>query len=86
MLTPKEKSKLIEEVALHKEDTGSPEVQITLLSKRIELLAKHLKKHPKDIHSRRGLLSMVSKRRKLLRYLQGESIRRYNKIKKKLGL
>ncbi len=86
MLTPKEKSKLIKEVALHKEDTGSPEVQITLLSKRIELLAKHLKKHPKDIHSRRGLLSMVSKRRKLLRYLQGESIRRYNKIKKKLGL
>ncbi|MCD6568657.1 30S ribosomal protein S15 [bacterium] len=86
MLTPKEKSKLIKEVALHKEDTGSPEVQITLLSKRIELLAKHLKKHPKDIHSRRGLLSMVSKRRKLLRYLQGESVRRYNKIKKKLGL
>ncbi|HOK17380.1 MAG TPA: 30S ribosomal protein S15 [Candidatus Paceibacterota bacterium] len=86
MLKPKEKSKIIKEVALHEKDTGSPEVQISLLTKQIDLLAKHLKKHPKDFHSRRGLLGMVSKRRKLLNSLKKESVRRYNKIVKKLGL
>ncbi len=86
MLKSKEKSKIIKEAAIHDKDTGSPEVQISLLTKEIELLAKHLKKHPKDFHSRRGLLSMVSKRRKLLNSLKKESVRRYNKIVKKLGL
>ncbi len=86
MLKPKEKSKIIKEAAIHDKDTGSPEVQISLLTKEIELLAKHLKKHPKDFHSRRGLLGMVSKRRKLLNSLKKESVRRYNKIVKKLGL
>jgi len=86
MLKTKEKSKIIKEFALHEKDTGSPEVQISLLTKQIELLAKHLKKHPKDFHSRRGLLSMVSKRRRLLNFLKKESVRRYNKIIKKLGL
>jgi small subunit ribosomal protein S15 len=86
MLKTKEKSKIIKEFALHEKDTGSPEVQISLLTKQIELLAKHLKKHPKDFHSRRGLLSMVSKRRRLLNFLKKESVRRYNKLIKKLGL
>ncbi|MGB9726583.1 MAG: 30S ribosomal protein S15 [Minisyncoccia bacterium] len=86
MLKTKEKSKIIKEAAIHEKDTGSPEVQISLLTRQIELLAKHLKKHPKDFHSRRGLLGMVAKRRRLLSYLKKESIRRYNKIVKKLGL
>lgn len=86
MLKTKEKSKIIKEVAIHEKDTGSPEVQISLLTRQIELLAKHLKKHPKDFHSRRGLLGMVAKRRRLLSYLKKESVRRYNKIVKKLGL
>lgn len=86
MLKTKEKSKIIKEFALHEKDTGSPEVQISLLTKQIDLLAKHLKKHPKDFHSRRGLLGMVAKRRRLLNYLKKESVRRYNKITKKLGL
>ncbi len=86
MLKAEEKKKIIKQAALHATDTGSPEVQISLLTKRIELLAKHLKKHPKDIHSRRGLLGMVAKRRRLLNYLKQESIKRYNKIVKKLGL
>ncbi|MGE4554960.1 MAG: 30S ribosomal protein S15 [Candidatus Paceibacterota bacterium] len=86
MLKPKQKEKIIKDFALHKEDTGSPEVQIALLTKEIDLLTKHLKKHPKDFHSRRGLLGMLSKRRRLLNYLKEESIRRYNKLVKKLGL
>ncbi|MDD5760830.1 MAG: 30S ribosomal protein S15, partial [Candidatus Pacebacteria bacterium] len=77
---------VIKEFATHKKDTGSPEVQIGLLTKRIELLSKHLKEHPKDYHSRRGLLSMVSERRRLLAYLKKESVRRYNKTVNKLGL
>jgi len=86
MLTTKQKEKVIEEFAIHKKDTGSPEVQVALLTKEIKLLSKHLKKHPKDYHSRRGLLGMVSGRRRLLSYLKKESIRRYNKTVKKLGL
>lgn len=68
MFKSNQKEKIIKDFAIHKEDTGSPEVQIALLTKRIELLAKHLKKHPKDVHSRRGLLGMVSKRRKLFSF------------------
>ncbi len=86
MLTTKQKEKIIKKFALHKSDTGSPEVQIALLTKEIELLTKHLKKHPKDLHSRRGLLGMISKRRRLLNYLKEESLARYNKLVKKLGL
>ena len=70
MLTKTKKSKVIKEVAVHATDTGSPEVQIAILSKRIEELTKHLKKNNKDNHSRRGLLGMVADRRKHLKYLQ----------------
>jgi len=67
-------------------DTGSPEVQIALLSEEIKQLLLHLKKHPKDFHSKRGLLKMVSKRRSLLSYLKQENAKRYNSIVKKIGL
>ena len=85
-LNTEEKAQVVKKFALHEGDTGSPEVQIALLTKRIELLAKHLKKHPKDVHSRRGLLGMVSKRRKLFGFLKKESTQRSKKISKKLGL
>lgn len=65
MLTARQKSKIIKEVQLHDRDTGSARVQIKLLNQRIKELTEHLKKHPKDVHSRRGLLKMVSKRRRL---------------------
>ena len=67
-------------------DTGSPEVQVALLSKRISELTEHLKTHPKDHHSRRGLLRMVGRRRRLLEYLKREDIERYRTIIAKLGL
>ena len=86
MLTPKQKTKIMEEVKLHKTDSGSAEVQVALLSEEIKRLVKHLKSHAKDNHSRRGLLKMVSKRKRLLDYLKRESSRRYNSVIKKLGL
>jgi len=86
MLAPEEKTKIIEKYKLHQADTGSDEVQIALLSEEIKKLLSHLKKHPKDFHSKRGLLKMVSKRRKLLKYLKGEDEKRYNKIVKAIGL
>ncbi len=86
MLEPKEKTKIIKEYKVHKTDTGSDEVQIALLSKEIKELLSHLKKHPKDLHSKRGLLKMVSKRRKLLKHLKKEDEKRYNKIVKAMGL
>lgn len=86
MLTPEEKTKIIKKYGLHEADTGSPEVQISLLSEEIKRLLLHLKKHSKDLHSKRGLLKMVQKRRKLLSYLKEESTRRYNSIIKKVGL
>ena len=86
MLTPEEKKKIIEKYKLHDLDTGSPEVQIALLTEEIKRLLLHLRKHPKDFHSKRGLLKMVSKRRKLLNYLKKEDIRRHNSISKKIGL
>jgi small subunit ribosomal protein S15 len=86
MLTPEEKTKIIEKYKLHDLDTGSAEVQIALLSEEIKQLLLHLKKHPKDLHSKRGLLKMVSKRRSLLNYLKKEDTRRYNNIIKKVGL
>ncbi len=72
MLTTKKKAKVIKEVAINDKDTGSPEVQIAVLSKRIEELTSHLKKHLKDKHSRRGLLQMVADRRTHLKYLEDE--------------
>lgn len=86
MLSIKEKQKVVEKFKVHETDTGSYEVQIALLSKEIDRLADHLKKHKKDNHSRRGLLRMVSKRRLLLQRLQKEDEKRYLATIKKLGL
>ena len=86
MLTPEEKTKIIEKYKLHELDTGSPEVQIALLTEEIKRLLLHLKSHPKDFHSKRGLLKMVGKRRRFLNYLKEEDTRRYNSIAKKIGL
>jgi len=80
------KLEIIKKFAREKSDTGSPEVQIALLSKQIEKLAEHLKEHKKDIHSRRGLLSMVAKRRRLLNYLKEKDEERYNNLTKELKL
>lgn len=86
MITKTKKQKLISEVKIHDKDTGSPEVQISILTKRIDELAKHLKKNKKDHHSRRGLLGMVSDRQSQMNYLQKKSPRRYSTLVKKLGL
>lgn len=86
MLIPKKKERIIKEHKKHEQDTGSSEVQIALISEQIKELLAHLKKHPKDLHSKKGLLKMVSKRRKLLKFLKNESTRRYNAIIKKVGL
>ena len=81
-----EKQLIIESNATHEGDTGSPEVQIAVLTKRINDLTAHMKEHPKDFHSNRGLLKMVGRRRNLLGYLQKKDIERYRAIIKKLGL
>jgi small subunit ribosomal protein S15 len=86
MLKTTKKSKIISEYKQHDKDTGSAEVQIALFTEEIKQLTSHLKKHAKDNHSRRGLLKMVSKRRRLLDYLKNEDEKKYNKIIKKLGL
>ncbi|GIW68275.1 MAG: 30S ribosomal protein S15 [Candidatus Parcubacteria bacterium] len=86
MITKQKKAKLIAQTQTHEQDTGSPEVQIAILTERINELSQHLKKHPRDIHSRRGLLGLVADRRRHLQYLKQESARRYNAIVKKLGL
>lgn len=85
-LSSDEKKKIIAKFAQDKSDTGSPEVQIALLTSQIEKLAKHLEVHKKDVHSRRGLLSMVAKRRRLLSYLSRKDKERYKKVIKELGL
>lgn len=85
-LTTDEKQKVISKFATTKEDTGSPEVQIALLTIKIKKLTKHLKDHKKDIHSRRGLLSMISKRRRLLNYLMKKDDNRYKTVVQKLNL
>lgn len=81
-----EKNSIIKEYAQHEGDTGSPEVQIALLTKRINDLTEHLKTHKKDHHSRRGLLKMVGQRRNLLNYLTKVDIERYRAIIAKLGI
>ena len=85
-LSLEDKKKVIAKFATHKGDTGSPEVQIALLSHQIDKLADHLKTHKKDIHSRRGLLAMVSKRRRLLNYLSVRSKKRHSGLIKVLKL
>ncbi|MGN8834701.1 30S ribosomal protein S15 [Allisonella histaminiformans] len=86
MLTAEQKKEIMTAYAVHPGDTGSPEVQIAMLSKRIALLTEHLKSHKKDHHSRRGLLKMVGRRRNLLAYLQKKDINRYRALGEKLGL
>lgn len=86
MLTPEYKQQLIEKYRLHEGDTGSPEVQIAILTERINYLTNHLKEHKKDHHSRRGLLKMVGQRRGLLNYLRDNDIARYRTILEKLNL
>ncbi len=85
-LTKKQKQAIIKEYQLYEGDTGSPEVQIALLSASIQDLTEHLQQHRKDDHSRKGLLKQVSKRRRLLRFLQERSEDRYLELIKKLGL
>ncbi|HIS25069.1 MAG TPA: 30S ribosomal protein S15 [Candidatus Faeciplasma gallinarum] len=86
MLLKEEKKAIIEANKLTENDTGSPEVQIAILTKRISDLTEHLKSHKNDHHSRRGLLKMVGRRRNLLNYLQKNDINRYRAIVEKLGL
>ncbi len=85
-LEKQDKSSIIEKYKTHDSDTGSPEVQIAILSERIKYLTEHFKFHKKDHHSRRGLLKLVGQRRKLLDYLKGSSKERYEKIRESLGL
>ncbi|MBW2329134.1 MAG: 30S ribosomal protein S15 [Deltaproteobacteria bacterium] len=80
------KKEIIEKFATHEGDTGSPEVQIALLSSRISYLTDHFKTHAKDHHSRRGLLKMVGQRRSLLKYLQKKDINRYRSLIQELGI
>ena len=86
MMTPARKQELIETYRINESDTGSPEVQIAILTERITYLTEHLKEHPKDHHSRRGLLKMVGHRRNLLAYLQKVDIERYRAIIARLGI
>ena len=85
-LSKKQKQSTIKKTRKHDKDTGSAEVQIGLLTKRVEELAAHLKEHSKDHHSRRGLLKIVGKRRRLLKYLKQENEDNYKKITKELGI
>jgi small subunit ribosomal protein S15 len=85
-LTTDRKGELIQEFRQHESDTGSPEVQIALLSERITYLTEHFKTHKKDHHSRRGLLQLVSQRRRLLDYLRRNDVERYRKVITSLGI
>ncbi len=81
-----DKRKIVEEYRLHEKDTGSPEVQIALLTERINYLTEHFKKHKKDHHSRRGLMKLVSLRRSLLDYLKRRDLERYQRLIERLGI
>lgn len=85
-ITQERKRELIEEYKTHENDTGSPEVQIAVLTEDINNLNEHLRTHKKDHHSRRGLLKMVGKRRNLLTYLRNKDVQRYRELINKLGL
>lgn len=86
MITKEIKNNIIEEYKTHEGDTGSPEVQVAILTYRINNLNEHLKEHHKDFHSRRGLLKMVGQRRNLLKYLKNTDIERYRSLIARLGL
>ena len=86
MLTTKKKQNIIKKSQKHDKDTGSPEVQIAILSKRIDELADHLKVHKKDNHSKRGFMALINKRKRLLNYLRRTDIARYQGIIQRLGL
>lgn len=86
VMTAEDKNKVIEEYKLHEGDTGSPEVQVALLTERITYLTEHFKVHKKDFHSRTGLLKLVGQRRKLLNYLKKKDVKRYREIIGRLGL
>ena len=86
VLTTTDKKSLINQYKLHDQDTGSPEVQVGLLSHRITYLTEHLKVHKKDHHTRRGLLKLVGRRRRLLNYVKNKDLQRYRKIIKDLGI
>ncbi len=86
MLTKKDKDKIIEKFKTHKTDTGSPEVQIAILSEEVKQLTKHLQTHKKDFSSRRGLLRKVGLRRRLLRYLEKDNPKSYEELAKKLKI
>lgn len=86
VMNAEQKTNLIKKYATKKDDTGSPEVQVAILTSRIEELSEHMRTHKKDFHSRRGLLSMVAKRRKLLDYLKRKDEDRYQKLIKSLGI
>ncbi|MEO1530978.1 MAG: 30S ribosomal protein S15 [Pseudomonadota bacterium] len=85
-ITPERKEALIKEYGAKEGDTGSPEVQVAILTDRIVTLTEHFKTHKKDNHSRRGLLKMVSQRRKLLDYVKGKDVERYQSLIKRLGI
>ena len=85
-ITAERKQELIKEYAIKDGDTGSPEVQVAVLTERIVNLTEHLKTHSKDFHSRRGLLMMVGQRRRLLDYVKGKEVKRYEDLIKRLGL
>ncbi|MFN3649597.1 MAG: 30S ribosomal protein S15 [Armatimonadota bacterium] len=85
-LAAERKNEIITEYATHEGDTGSPEVQVALLTSRIQQLTDHLRTHPKDFHSRRGLLMMVGQRRRLLNYLSNKDISRYRSLIARLGI
>lgn len=86
MLDKQEKTKIIEEYKINSKDTGSPEVQIALITNRINYLTKHFSTHKKDFHSKQGLLKLVGQRKNLLNYLKDKDINRYNKVIKKLKI
>ncbi|MCD6221578.1 30S ribosomal protein S15 [bacterium] len=86
MIETTEKQNLVKEFGRHEKDTGSPEVQIAILTKRIEALNEHFKKHKKDTNSRRGFLKLIGRRRRLLRYLQKTDPEKYQEVIKKLNI
>ncbi len=86
MLATEKKQEIINTFKLHESDTGSPEVQIAILTERITYLTEHFKTHKKDHHSRRGLLKLVGQRRRLLDYVKGKNVDRYKSIIEKLGI
>ncbi|MEB3703125.1 30S ribosomal protein S15 [Candidatus Bealeia paramacronuclearis] len=85
-ITAEKKQEVIKSYATNKTDTGSPEVQVAILTERINSLSQHMQAHVKDFHSRRGLLMMVSRRRKLLDYVKGKSLARYQDLIQRLGI